>query len=149
MGNIISTLVMFFISISIIVLFSYFIYIKIDSIYRDKQKQYYIKNFKDYMASFEYLCEKCYEMIYKNQILIYSLEGFKLDEQDFKKTVTSFINFFYRYCGPILIQSYIDFFGNDETLNFTLVEFFNSKTDNDLIFEKSMETSIEKSMDEV
>ena len=54
-------------------------------VYLDKRKERIINNFANYTAVLEYQLNKAYDMIHKDKMLIYSIEGTKLPDKEFNR----------------------------------------------------------------
>ena len=109
--------------------FSIFLFKMIDH----KRELANVSRFKSYLSLFNYFLEKSYDIVYKDSILIYSLEATKMNDIEFEKTTKKFGLLFLKMVGPSLKERLIDFFGNEETLMFNIIEYFNSKFEADEI----------------
>jgi len=99
----------------------------------------YIKNFEAYSVVIMFYMSKAYEIIYKDHILIYSIEATKIDDGQFQEAVESFVKLTLKMMGQNLIQEFLIFYGSEETLYFNLVEFFNDKYETDEIRKQSVD----------
>lgn len=115
-------------------------YIKI----RDTKLGGCITNFESYMAVFVYHMERAYEIIYKERILIYSLEGMKLSESEFQAASKDFATLVLKMIGPNVKEALIDLYGDEETLLFNIMEYFSSKFENDEVYKSSLDNIINK-----
>lgn len=100
----------------------------------------YIKNFEAYNIVIMFYMSKAYEIIYKDHILIYSIEATKIDDEQFQKAVESYVKLTLKMMGQNMIQEFLVFYGSEETLYFNLVEFFNDKYESDEIRKQSVES---------
>lgn len=98
-----------------------------------KRKHDRICSFDTYVAVLQYHMEKAYEIIYKDRILIYSLEATKLNEEEFQVVAKDFAVLVLNMLGPILLEELTFLYGNEETLYFNITEYFNTKFDDDEI----------------
>jgi hypothetical protein len=96
-----------------------------------------IENFESYISVLNYHLQKAYDIIYKDRILIYSMEGMRIDDKDFDTIVKDFIFLVLKLIGPNLKNEFIQLYGNEETLMFNMAEFFNDKLENDQIREST------------
>jgi hypothetical protein len=96
-----------------------------------------IKDFDKYIIVLEYHMSRAYEIIYKDKILIYSLEGMKVDDKEFNAASKDYAMLVLKLMGPNLKDEFIELYGNEETLMFNVVEYFNTKFETDEIREKS------------
>ncbi len=99
----------------------------------------YIKNFEPYNIVIMFYMSKAYEIIYKDHILIYSIEATKIDDEQFQEAVESYVKLTLKMMGQNLIQEFLVFYGSEETLYFNLIEFFNNKYESDEIRKQSVE----------
>jgi len=106
---------------------------KIKLIKDKKSREFLSINFTSYYANFEFLAEKCYKIIYTDEILVYALDGMKHDKLPFDEITIKFINLFFKMIGPNIKMEFIFLFGDIETLSFALVNFFNDTYENDEI----------------
>jgi hypothetical protein len=98
-------------------------------------------NFESYAAVLEYHMNKAFDMIYKDKLMIYSIEGMKVDDKQFGYVSKDFANLVLKLIGPTLKEEFIFLYGNEDTLFFNMVEFFNTKYELDEI-QKSASSSI-------
>lgn len=125
-------------TIFIALLFFFLQYIKI----RDSRLGGCITNFESYMAVFIYHMERAYEIIYKEKILIYSLEGMRLSESEFQAASKDFATLVLKMIGPNVKESLADLYGDEETLLFNIMEYFSSKFENDEVYKSSLDNII-------
>lgn len=106
-----------------------------------------ITKFTDLAGLFQYYLEKSYQIVYKDQILIYSLEATKPNDDQFIKAAKTFTNLVLKLLGPSLTQDLINLHGDEDTLLFNITEYFNDRYENDEIRSASMEEMMEKELD--
>lgn len=109
-----------------------------------KHKYQIIKDYADYNAILQIHMEKAYNMIHKERILIYSLEATKVPEEHINVISKDFVNLVIKFLGPQLYKEYLFLFGNYETFVFTLLDYFNTKYENDEIRKDSISDLIDK-----
>ena len=109
-------------------------------IYRSHMRIKYAKLFNEYQSILEYVMEKAFNIIYKDRILIYSLEATKLDDKEFKVITHDFVNLTVKMLGTVLYKELKTLYGNEETFVFTMVEYFNDRYENDEIRKNSMDS---------
>jgi hypothetical protein len=107
-----------------------------------------VKNFDSYMAMLQYDMNKAYNIIYKDRILIYSLDGMKIDDKQFAVVSVDFVNLTLKLLGPTLRKELTYIFGNEETFLFNIVEYFNSRSEEDEIRKDAKEELFNKEIDE-
>jgi len=92
--------------------------------------------------------EKAYNIIYKDKILIYSIEGIRPKESDIQTHTMDFCHLVLRLIGPTLHSEFSNLYGNDDTLFFIITEYFNERSENDEIREASINNLMEQDIDE-
>jgi len=108
-------------------------------IYYDIKRNYVTKNFVDYRATLEYNMERAFDLIYKDRILVYSLEAVKIDEKDIDSISKEYVQLVQKLIGPSLQKEFLFLYGNIETFTFNLLEYFNLRYENDEIRKDSMD----------
>jgi hypothetical protein len=98
-----------------------------------------IKGFGDYIAVLEYHMNKAYEIIHKDRILIYSLEASKLSDGEFEVVTRDFVNLVFKFIGSSLKKDLIKFYGDEDTFTFNIVEYFNTRYEEDSIRKQTIE----------
>ena len=98
-----------------------------------------IKAFDSYLAFLHYHMERSYDIVHKDQILLYSIEGIKLEEQKLELAAKHFIRITLDFIGPIMKQELIDLYGDEETLLLNISEFFSTKYEDDAIRDESIQ----------
>jgi len=96
-----------------------------------------VENFSSYIALLEYHMVKAYDIIYKDRILIYSLEATKITDQQFNIIAKEFAIFVMKLIGENLKNEFVDLYGNEQTFILNLIEYFNTRFENDEIRERS------------
>lgn len=109
-----------------------------------QRRQSYVIQYPHYKVLFDSFLEKAFNIIYKDRILVFSMEGTKPSEKDFNRYSVDFINLVLKLLGPNLKEELVYLYGNEETLLFTMAEYFNTKSEDDEI----KQASIDKLMDE-
>jgi hypothetical protein len=87
-------------------------------IFNHKRREFIIKNFDSYSAVLQYHMDKAYNIIHKDQILIYSLEATTLPDVEFNKATLDFIKLVEKMLGPTLTKEMIFVYGDYNTLTF-------------------------------
>jgi len=108
-----------------------------------RKKEFLIKNFVDYTTILTFHMEKAYDMIHKDQVLVYSLEATKVPEEKINIASKDFITLVQKLIGPRLLKEFIFFYGNYETFAFSLAEYFSSRYENDEIRKTSVSDLME------
>lgn len=112
------------------------------------RKERYLKNFVDYVSVLEYHMQRAYDIIHKDQILTYSLEGLKIEDKDFNAVSENFVRLVIKLLGPMLYEEFLFLFGNEDTLMFNLIEFFNSKYEDDEVRRGALDSLTEEGASE-
>lgn len=117
--------------------------------FQKRSKQ--IKGFADYMAVLEFHMNKAYEIIHKDRILVYSLEATKMSEKEFEIVTYDFVNLTRKLIGPAVSKDFVSFYGDENTFVLTMVEYFNTRYEEDSIRKQTMDeiTSMDENMPEV
>lgn len=109
----------------------YYMKLKID------EKLNCIKNYDHFLAILNYHMEKAFDIIYKEKVLAYSLEAMKINENQFRTISRDFGVLVLKMIGPSLTNSFVSMYGNEETLLFNIMEYFNTRFENDEIYKTS------------
>jgi len=129
--NLITTILNIFILIIFFVLFFY-----------NREKKVENTNIKtldfiEYMSILRYSLEKSYDIIYKKELIIYSIEGSKVDQANLERYTRSFVNIVLRFLGPKIKNELVSLFGDEDTLYFHIAEYFNVRYESDEIFKET------------
>lgn len=90
-----------------------------------------IKNFESYVSVLEYYMNRGYDIIFKDQIMIYSIEATKLDDKHFDEISKQFMTLVLKLMGKTLQQEFEYLYGDKETLLFNITEYFNRRYEDD------------------
>lgn len=96
--------------------------------------------FTKYLGILNYHLEKAYDIIYKDKIIVYSLEATKPNEQDIDKINKEFILLTIKMIGNKLEDQLIDFYGSKENLLFNIGLYFVEKYEDDSIRKSALDT---------
>jgi hypothetical protein len=114
----------------------------------DRKIERIIQNFVAYESLLKYFMEKAYDLIYKEEIMIYSIEAMGMKEEDIDKVAKKFTKLVLKFLGPRLVSEFSYLYGNDETLFLQIADYFNSKYESDEIRKSSIEELKEKDIEE-
>jgi len=117
------------------------------SIFLHKKRETKMTNFESYSAVLQYHMEKAYNMVHKDQILVYSLEATTLPDAEYNKASVDFIKLVEKLLGPTLIKEIVFLYGNYDTFVFNLAEFFDTRYDEDEIRKTSVDDMMQKEID--
>jgi len=101
-----------------------------------------VKSFESYIAVLEYHMNRAYDIIFKDQIMIYSIEATKLDDKHFEEVSKQFITLVLKLIGPMLEQEFGYLYGNRDTLLFNITEYFNRRYEDDEVRRASQKNLI-------
>jgi len=138
----------YYISIFVILVFV-ISYNKITKYLEFKKRQSYVDKHNSYIGVLDYYLEKAFDIIYKDRILVYSMSATKPDEDDIKKISIDFAKLTYKLLGANLIKEFIYLYGDEDTFVFTIIEFFNTKSEDDEIKQSSIDQIMEGSDDQI
>jgi hypothetical protein len=98
-----------------------------------KHRERMIKDFADYTSVLQFHMEKAYDIIHKDRVLIYSLEATTVPEDKINVASKDFVTLVEKLIGPRLRKEFIFLYGNYETFVFTMIEYFNTRYEDDEI----------------
>lgn len=129
--------IFYYVALGVVATISYiYLFIKYSE-YSSNRKREAIMNFESYAVALEYHLKKAFDIVYKEKILIYSIEATKLDAAQFKSVSRDFITLTLKLLGPNLAAEYEFLYGNKETFYFIIVEYFNNRYESDEIYKTS------------
>lgn len=109
------------------------------SIYRYVKRVLYIKNFNSYVAVLEYYMEKAYDMVHKDRILAFSLDAYRVPDEEYEGISQDFVRLVQKYLGPTLLQEIIHLHGDEDSFLFICLDYFNRRYEDDEIRKSSMD----------
>jgi hypothetical protein len=118
------------------------------SFLKTKRNAVYFKDFDSYISVLEYHMIKAYNIIYKDRVMIYSLEATKLDDKEFTVVARDFAALVLTMLGPTLQKELTHLYGNEETLFFNITEYFNTKFEEDEIRKQAVDNLVEQDLEE-
>ena len=133
------TFVCFLIGSIILILMSIISVIVIIRHQNIQKRKNIIENFDTYIAVLQYHMERSYDIIHKDQILIYSLEATGLPDEQYNNALQSFCRLTVKLIGSMIYKELEFLYGNEETLLFNMSEYFTSKYDEDEIRSTAIE----------
>ncbi len=95
------------------------------------EKNMTIKLSDTYISNLNGFCKIAYEHIYKDQILSYTSNASTLPDDELQTTTRNFIKLVYSLMGKNIIKYYIEFFGNNDSLNENIIIWLRNQIDND------------------
>ena len=107
-----------------------------------------MKNFDSYVVILELFMNRAYDIIFKDQILIYSVEATKLDNKHFEEISKQFMTLVLKLMGKTLQQEFEYLYSDKETLLFNITEYFNRRYEDDEIRKASQKNLMEDNEEE-
>jgi hypothetical protein len=107
-----------------------------------------IQNFVAYESLLKYFMDKAYELIYKEEIMIYSMEAMGIKEEDVDKIVKKFIQLVLKLLGTRLVEEFAYLYRNDQTFFLQIADYFNTRYESDEIRKTSLDNLKEKEIEE-
>jgi len=117
-------------------------------IYKKILAMKYVKSFVNYVAVLDHNMNKAYDIIHKDRILVYSLEAQRVRDEDFAVITHDFATLVIKIIGPSLHSEFVSLFGNEDTFIFRLIEYFNTRYEEDEIRKQSLESITEENQSE-
>jgi hypothetical protein len=106
-----------------------------------------VMNFENLVAILYFHMELAYDIIYKDRIIAYSMEGVKISDQQYETASKDFAALVIKMIGPTIHKNLIDLYGDDRTLLFNVIEYFNSKFEHDEIYKSAMDNIMNSEVD--
>lgn len=94
-----------------------------------------LEKFPSYLSILEHYMNLSYQIIYKERVLVYSIEASRLSDNELNAAARDYISLTLKFLGPNLEEEFINFYGNYETLYFVIGQTFYSKYEDDKIRE--------------
>ncbi len=82
---------------------------------------------------------KAYDMVHKDKILAYSLEAYRVSDDEYKTISEDFVRLVQKYLGPTLLKEFVKLYGNEETFLFIMLEYFSRRYEDDEIRKSAMD----------
>jgi hypothetical protein len=98
-----------------------------------KENKRFVEKFIDVHAIMTFHMEAAYETIHKDNILVYSLDGVKPNEKDIDHLSHEFIKLIMRLAGPNMLGLFVELYGDEDTMFFVMMDYFNRKFEDDEI----------------
>jgi len=131
-----------------IFIFLLLVYQLIKQFINNSINQSLLKSFTNDISVLEYFLSKAYNIIYKDKLIIYSIEGMKSDDITYESCTSDFVKLTIKLMGPVIFDYFVKLFGNEDTLYFYCMEYFDSSYENDEIRKASLDSLSEKDIDE-
>jgi len=103
-----------------------------------------ICNYENYETLAEYYYQKAYTIIYKDNILVYSVEGMSPKEEDVKKIQHKYLELIVDLMGEWMIEQFERYYGDRHAFYINALTFFDINYEDDAV----KESAINKQMQE-
>jgi hypothetical protein len=77
--------------------------------------------------------EKAFDIVYKDQIFTYSLEGTKPRESAIDAMSQDFVRLTQKFLGPMMLDELIFLYGGEDAFTFNLLNYFSNRYEDDEI----------------
>lgn len=105
-----------------------------------KENTKLVEKFDHYNAILVYHMEAAYDTIHKDNILVYSLDGLKPSEEDINKISHDHVKLTLRLAGPNMMDLFLKLYGGEDTLYFTIMDYFDRRFEDDEIRTSAIES---------
>ena len=109
------------------------------SIYRYIRRFYYVKHFKEYISVLEYYMDKAYDIVHKDKILAYTLDAYRIPEEDIEGITSEFGRLVQKFIGPTLLKEFVQLYGDEDTFIFVVLDYFGRRYEEDEIRKTAMD----------
>jgi len=92
-----------------------------------------IETFDHNHAVLTFHMESAYETIHKDNILVYSLDGVKPNEDEIDKISHEFVKLTLKLMGSNIFDTMVKLYGSDDTVYFVMLDYFNRRFEDDEI----------------
>lgn len=103
-----------------------------------------VDKFPSYIAVLDYVMNIAYQMIYKDRILVYSMEASRIGDNELQTICRDYISLVCKLLGPNLQEEVANLFGNYDTMYFFIGQNFYTRYEDDKIRESSTEDMMNK-----
>lgn len=98
-----------------------------------KENKRLIEKFEHIHAILTFHMDGAFETIHKDNILVFSLDGVKPKEEDIDKLSHEFVKLTLRLAGPNMLKIFVELYGDEDTLFFVMIDYFNRRFEDDEI----------------
>jgi len=103
-----------------------------------------VKIYQDYETLGEYYFDKSYLTIYKDNILVYSVEGMSPKEEDITKIQHKYLELLVTLMGDWMVDQFIKYYGSKHAFYMNALSFFDSRYEDDAIKESVINKQIQE-----
>lgn len=101
-------------------------------LYIDYKDNYRILKYSDYYGVLTFFMDEAFNFIYKDRIIVYSVEATKMSDDELQKSFHDFVLYIENLMGPKIKRFYLDLFG-EESFYKNLYHYFIYRVENDEI----------------
>jgi len=98
-----------------------------------KRRSNCLEKFRRYQLVLEYFMEKAFQIVYKDNIMTYSLSATKPRESEIDAISIDFIKLTQKFLGPMMLEEFIFMYGGEEAFITNLLDYFNTHFEEDEI----------------
>jgi len=109
------------------------------SVWNYLKKVWHIKNFTTYVTVLEYHMNKAYDMVHKDKILAYSLDAYRVPDEEYEQISQDFVRLVQKYLGPSMLSEFVNLYGDEESFIFIVLEYFSRRYEEDEIRKSAMD----------
>lgn len=131
----------------LLLLFPIFTLVVVSKLFEKNKFFKTIISFEKYILLLDYHMSKAYDMIYKDRILVYSLEATRINDIEFQVISKDFALLVFKFLGPKLKKEFINLYGNEETLLFIVMEYFNARFEDDEIRKRAEQNLVDSNLE--
>lgn len=101
-----------------------------------------MKSFQDYETLMDYYFDKAYTTIYKDNILVFSVEGMSPNEEDVENIQHQYLDLLTKMMGSWLLNRIENYYGDRKTFYYNALTYFDVHYENDAIKKDAIENQI-------
>jgi len=107
--------------------------------FKSEREKFIVKNFSDYYAILSYYMDQAYSFIYKDRIIVYSLEANRMNDDELQQAFKDFVIYLEKLMGEDIKNIFIKFFKSEEVFYNNLYHYFVEKIESDEIRKTAQE----------
>lgn len=104
----------------------------------------YMNKYKNYLDLFDHFLERSYNVIYKDQIQTFSINGVSLDGETLETIQRNFIKLSFELMGEALVDRFSNFFGSRKAFIVNMNVYLQERLDNDELSKMIQKTQSEE-----
>jgi len=103
-----------------------------------------LKTFQDYETLAEYYFDKSYTTIYKDNILVFSVEGMSPKEEDITNIQHKYLELLNTLMGDWMVNQFIKYYGDKHAFYVNALTYFDHHYENDAIKESAIHKQLQE-----